>query len=75
MDACRDEGDSGKGSQGIGEQTEQEAIEKGVITICSCSPIEYSWELEDVQQGAFCYALLEGLGSRGNWATVEKLIH
>ncbi|MDE5119182.1 MAG: SUMF1/EgtB/PvdO family nonheme iron enzyme, partial [Trichodesmium sp. St19_bin1] len=75
LDACRDEGDSGKGSQGIGEQTEREAIEKGVITICSCSPNEYSWELEDIQQGAFTYALLEGLGSRGKRATVEKLNH
>ena len=75
LDACRDEGDSGKGSQGIGEQTEREAIEKGVITICSCSPNEYSWELEDLQQGAFTYALLEGLGSRGKRATVEKLNH
>jgi formylglycine-generating enzyme required for sulfatase activity len=75
LDACRDEGDSRKGSQGIGEHTEREAIEKGVITICSCSPNEYSWELEDLQQGAFTYALLEGLGSRGKRATVEKLNH
>ncbi|MCL2925742.1 MAG: caspase family protein, partial [Trichodesmium sp. MAG_R04] len=73
LDACRDEGDAKRGSEGIGEQTEREALEKGVITICSCSPNEYSWELEELQQGAFTYALLEGLGSKGQKATVEKL--
>ncbi|MDE5099349.1 MAG: SUMF1/EgtB/PvdO family nonheme iron enzyme [Trichodesmium sp. St16_bin4-tuft] len=73
LDACRDEGDARRGGKGIGEQTELEAIEKGVITIFSCSPNEYSWELEEFQQGAFTYALLEGLGSKGQKATVEKL--
>ena len=73
LDACRDEGDSSRGIEGIGKQTEQEAYEKGVITICSCSPNEYSWELEELRQGAFTYALLEGLGSKGKRATVEKL--
>ena len=73
LDACRDEGDSSRGIEGIGKQTEQEAYEKGVITICSCSPNEYSWELEELRQGAFTYALLEGLGSKGKKATVEKL--
>ena len=73
LDACRDEGDSSRGVEGIGKQTEQEAYEKGVITICSCSPNEYSWELEELRQGAFTYALLEGLGSKGKRATVEKL--
>ena len=73
LDACRDEGNSSRGIEGIGKQTEQEAYEKGVITICSCSPNEYSWELEELRQGAFTYALLEGLGSKGKRATVEKL--
>ena len=73
LDACRDEGNSKKEGEGIGRQTEQEAYEKGVITICSCSPNEYSWELEELQQGVFTYALLEGLGNKGKRATVEKL--
>ena len=72
LDACRDEGDSSRGIEGIGKQTEQEAYEKGVITICSCSPNEYSWELEELRQGAFTYALLEGLGSKGE-AALTKL--
>ncbi|MCL2924589.1 MAG: caspase family protein, partial [Trichodesmium sp. MAG_R04] len=53
--------------------TEQEAREKGIITIFSCSPNELSWELEELEQGVFTYALLEGLGSKGKRATVEKL--
>ena len=75
LDACREQGDNAqsKSITGVGEQTEREAREKGVISICSCSPDEYSWELEELQQGAFTYALLEGLGSQGQKATVEGL--
>ncbi|MCL2925323.1 MAG: caspase family protein, partial [Trichodesmium sp. MAG_R04] len=74
LDACREQGDSiSKSIKGMGEQTEREAREKGVITICSCSANEYSWELEELQQGIFTYALLEGLGSKGRKATVERL--
>ena len=74
LDACREQGDNiSKDIKGVGEQTEKEAREKGVITICSCSPNEYSWELKDLQQGVFTYALLEGLGSKGRKATVERL--
>ena len=74
LDACREQGDNTtRDIQGMGEQTEIEAREKGIITICSCSPNEYSWELKDLQQGVFTYALLEGLGSKGRKATVERL--
>jgi formylglycine-generating enzyme required for sulfatase activity/uncharacterized caspase-like protein len=73
LDACRNKGDGGKGGEGVGKQTEQEAREKGIITIFSCSPNELSWELEELEQGVFTYALLEGLGSKGKRATVEKL--
>jgi formylglycine-generating enzyme required for sulfatase activity len=74
LDACREQGDNiSKDIKGVGEQTQKEAREKGVITICSCSPNEYSWELKDLQQGVFTYALLEGLGSKGRKATVERL--
>jgi len=74
LDACREQGDDlSKSITGMGKQTEQEAREKGVISICSCSPNERSWELDELQQGAFTYALLEGLGSRGRKATVEGL--
>ena len=73
LDACRDKGGGGKGGEGVGKQTEQEAREKGIITIFSCSPNERSWESKELEQGVFTYALLEGLGSKGKRATVEKL--
>lgn len=74
LDACREQGDSlSKSIKGIGEQTENEARQTGVISICSCSPNEYSWELEELESGVFTYALLEGLGSTAKKATVERL--
>jgi formylglycine-generating enzyme required for sulfatase activity/uncharacterized caspase-like protein len=73
LDACRDKGDGVRGGEGVGKQTEQEAREKGIITIFSCSPNECSWELKELEQGVFTYALLEGLGSKGRKATAEKL--
>ena len=50
LDACRNKVDGGKGGEGVGKQTEQEAGEKGIITIFSCSPNERSWELEELEQ-------------------------
>ncbi|MGB3534432.1 MAG: GUN4 domain-containing protein [Microcoleaceae cyanobacterium] len=74
LDACREQGnDNSKSIQGMGKQTEENARQNGVISIRSCSEHEYSGELEELQQGAFTYALLEGLGSKGQKATVERL--
>lgn len=68
LDACRNEGE--RSGLGIGEEKQQ-----GVITICSCSPREKSYEIEQIGQGAFTYALLESLRiqGEGNCATVERL--
>ena len=68
LDTCRNEGE--KAGLGIGEEKQQ-----GVITICSCSPKEKSYEIEQIGQGAFTYALLESLRiqGEGNCATVERL--
>jgi uncharacterized caspase-like protein len=68
LDACRNEGE--KAGLGIGLEKQQ-----GVITICSCSPREKSYEIEQIGQGAFTYALLESLRiqGEGNCATVERL--
>jgi len=75
LDACR-EGEGRKSGEGIGNQSAQVAREKGVITIFSCSPHEYSYEIDDLQQGIFTKALLEGLGAQeGRCATVEQLNH
>jgi uncharacterized caspase-like protein len=71
LDACRSGGK--KSGEGIGRQTEVEARQSGVISLFSCSPNQYSYELEAIKQGAFTHALLEGLGIRGQRATVERL--
>ena len=73
LDACRSQGI--KSGEGIGDQAAQVARQKGVITIFSCSPHEYSYEIDDLQQGIFTKALLEGLGTQGKCATVERLNH
>lgn len=65
LDACRREGS--RAGQGIGTE-----IQQGVIALFSCSPNESSYELESLQQGAFTYALLQGLRN-GNCATAGRL--
>ncbi|MEH2407485.1 SUMF1/EgtB/PvdO family nonheme iron enzyme [Nostoc sp.] len=71
LDACRSLGT--RAGEGIGRQTAEKVAQQGVISIFSCSPQEYSYEIEALQQGAFTIALLEGLGIQGKCATVEKL--
>ena len=71
LDACRSQGT--RAGEGIGRQTAEEARSTGEISIFSCSPNEYSFEIEALQQGAFTHALLEGLGIQGKCATVERL--
>ena len=69
IDACRSTGERSAGL-GIGEEKQQ-----GVITFFSCSPAQVSYEIEEIQQGAFTYVLLNGLQIQGesNCATVERL--
>lgn len=71
LDACRSLGI--RAGEGIGRQTAEEARQQGVISIFSCSPKEYSYEIEALKQGAFTNALLGGLGRKGQCATVEDL--
>ncbi|MFK0164477.1 SUMF1/EgtB/PvdO family nonheme iron enzyme [Rhizobium sp. NPDC090279] len=68
LDACRNEG--ARSGEGLGLDRQQ-----GAVTICSCSPSEFSYEIAELRHGAFTYELLEGLGMEGqqNCATVEKL--
>ncbi len=68
LDACRTHGS--RGAAGIAGESQQ-----GAIVISSCSPTQKAWEIDELQQGAFTYALLEGLRMRGelNCATVERL--
>ncbi len=68
LDACRDEGS--RAGLGVGEQRHQ-----GVVTFYSCSANQQSWEIDELQHGAFTYTILEGLRLQGemNCATVERL--
>ena len=70
LDACRNEG--ARSGSGIGYEQQQ-----GVVSIFSCSPNERSFEIDELQQGAFTYSLLEGLSlqGEGNCATVERLYY
>ena len=71
LDACRSGGM--KDGKGIGDQTKKGCRQTGVISLFSCSPNQYSYELEAYQQGAFTKVLLEGLGVQGGCATVARL--
>jgi len=64
LDACRNEGS--RGGIGIDGDTQ-----KGLIKISSCQPTQKSWEIDELQQGAFTYALLEALQLTGT-ATVTR---
>jgi formylglycine-generating enzyme required for sulfatase activity/uncharacterized caspase-like protein len=68
LDACRNEG--ARDGQGVGAE-----VQPGVVTISSCSPNERSYEISELQHGAFSYTLLEGLRLQGetSCATVERL--
>ncbi|MBO3459925.1 SUMF1/EgtB/PvdO family nonheme iron enzyme [Aetokthonos hydrillicola Thurmond2011] len=67
LDACRDQGS--RVGVGIGGE------HQGVVTFYACSPRQKSYEIEQLQHGAFTQALLEGLNIAGvgNCATVERL--
>ncbi|MEA5537105.1 GUN4 domain-containing protein [Crocosphaera sp. XPORK-15E] len=69
-DACRNE----VGVKGIGMTMEKQ---KGVITLASCSPTQKSYEIDEILQGSFTYALLEALENtllnQGNYATFDRL--
>jgi formylglycine-generating enzyme required for sulfatase activity len=68
LDACRDADDRG----GLGIGADQQ---KGVVAFYSCNPEEPSYEIEEIEHGAFTYTLLEGLRIQGagNCATVKRL--
>jgi formylglycine-generating enzyme required for sulfatase activity len=62
LDNCRQLQGSRKLSAGeVGKQTVELAHSRGITTIFSCDYGQYSYELESVKQGAFTYALVEGL--------------
>lgn len=68
IDACRNEG--ARDGEGVGAEAQP-----GIVSIASCSPSERSYEIAELEHGAFTYGLLEGLRLEGenNCATVERL--
>lgn len=59
LDSCRNKiPDYSRGSE---SPTAELAKQAGIITLFSCSPGEKSYELPNLKQGAFTYALLEAL--------------
>ncbi|WP_414589074.1 caspase family protein [Scytonema sp. PCC 10023] len=71
LDACRTLGT--RAGNGIGQQTASVARQTGVISIFSCSPNEYAYEIDKLGKGAFTHALLEGLEIQGKYTTVKRL--
>ena len=76
LDACRSEGpDADSKGTGVGQATAKIASGTGIVSIFSCSPEERSYEISELEQGAFTYALLEGLdpASKSKCSNVEQL--
>jgi formylglycine-generating enzyme required for sulfatase activity len=64
LDMCRDGvTDDSKGINELGTQTLEQAKHQGITTIFSCGRGEESYEISEIQQGSFTYALLNGLKS------------
>jgi formylglycine-generating enzyme required for sulfatase activity len=73
MDMCR-RSDGSKGNDEIGVQTAKAAKEEGIITIFSCDRGQKSYEIHELQQGAFTYALLEGLATHKTPVELERYL-
>jgi formylglycine-generating enzyme required for sulfatase activity/uncharacterized caspase-like protein len=70
LDACRSQGR--RSAVGFGGEAQP-----GIVTIYSCSPRQSSYEIEELEHGAFTHALLEGLRLPGanSCATVQRIDH
>jgi TldD protein len=79
LDMCQnriaDYGSRGVGEL-IGEETAAIAKEQGIVTLFSCGRGQRSYEIADLEQGAFTYALLEVLKQNTTVRQLEDyLIH
>lgn len=64
LDMCRESKPQSTGSRGvtkIGQETIEITQQQGIITIFSCSVGAESYEIGELEQGAFTYVLLKGL--------------
>lgn len=68
LDACRSQGRRGPVGIGTDEQP-------GVVMICSCSPRQSSYEIDEIGHGSFTHALLSGFRLQGekSCATVHRI--
>ena len=73
LDMCRCL-DESKGFGDLGAYTAEKAKQQGIITIFSCSRGEESYEIPELKQGAFTYALLEGLTNYGTPGALERYL-
>jgi formylglycine-generating enzyme required for sulfatase activity len=73
MDMCR-RSDGSKGNDDVGAQTAKAVEQKGIVTIFSCDRGQKSYEIKELQQGAFTYALLEGLATNKTPVELEKYL-
>ncbi len=75
IDACREpiEGAKGVGeSISIGEASVEALKREGIVTFFSCDPKEKSYEIEELECGAFTYCIMEAIKS-GKGKTVANL--
>ncbi|MHC5761859.1 caspase family protein [Nostoc sp.] len=72
LDMCR--GNRQEGSRGIGTETVKITEKQGIITIFSCHLGGTSYEIMELEQGAFTYTLLNGLQQNTILRELEKYL-
>lgn len=73
LDMCRNNAPN-TGNRGLGERTAEIAREQRILTIFSCKSGERSYEISELEQGAFTYSLLKGLQEYTILAHLEKYL-
>jgi len=73
LDMCRNDYPDGSKSAGeVGAETLELTKQRGVTTIFSCSQGEESYEIPELQQGAFTYVFLEALKLYSSSKEIEQ---
>lgn len=63
IDACREQFGR-KSVVSISAETMKSLERSGIVTIFSCDPSDFSYEIKELQHGAFTYCLLDAINSR-----------
>jgi len=72
IDACREDMAGAKGVASIGDNSAESAKRAGIVTFFSCNPRDKSYEIEELQHGAFTYCILDAI-AKGEANTVSAL--